>query len=105
MRIPLLRGRFFTSRDDEHAPLVAVVDDVFARTYFGDQDPIGRRVNLFSAVKNAGAAAEIIGVVAHVKQWGLDADDKQQLRSEMYRHFMQLPEDAITLAAPGTGVV
>ena len=46
MGIPLRRGRFFTVHDDEHSPLVAVVDDVFARKYFGDENPLGKRIRL-----------------------------------------------------------
>src|SRR5437762_8393870 len=46
MRIPLERGRFFTAQDRERSAHVVVIDEVFARKFFGDQDPIGRRVNL-----------------------------------------------------------
>jgi len=46
MQIPLKRGRFFTPNDNEHATAVAVIDDVFARTYFPHTDPIGQRLYL-----------------------------------------------------------
>src|SRR6266851_3661 len=101
MGIPLERGRFFTAQDNEHAAHVVVVDDVFARKYFGEQDPIGQRVNL----NNKGGVAEIVGVVGHVKQWGLDSDDKQSLRAELYFPHMQLPDEAMRLSASGTGVL
>ncbi len=42
MEVPLLRGRFFTPHDDETAPHVAVVDDVFVRRYFPHQDASGQ---------------------------------------------------------------
>src|SRR5207245_7742672 len=90
-----------TAQDDEHASHVIVVDDVFARKYFPDQDPIGKRIVL----EAKGGGAEIVGVVGHVKQWGLDTDDKQQLRAELYFPYMQLPDAAIRLAAPGTGAL
>ncbi len=101
MGISLERGRFFTTQDNERAAHVVVVDDVFARKFFGDQDPIGKRINL----NNKGGAAEIVGVVGHVKQWGLDTDDKQSLRAELYFPYMQLPEEAMRLSAGGTGVL
>ena len=101
MRIPLERGRFFTAQDNERSAHVVVIDEVFARKFFGDQDPIGRRVNL----TNKGGTAEIVGVVGHVKQWGLDTDDQQSLRAELYFPYMQLPDEAMRLSTSGTGVL
>ncbi|MFY9530632.1 MAG: ABC transporter permease [Candidatus Acidiferrales bacterium] len=101
MGIPLKRGRFFTPQDDEHSPLVLVIDDVFARKYFGNEDPIGKRLN----VDDYDKPAEIVGVVGHVKQWGLDADDTHALRAQVYLSFMQMPDIAIALVYAGTGVV
>ena len=46
MRIPLERGRFFTPQDNEHTPAVAVIDDVCARKYFPNENPIGKRIVL-----------------------------------------------------------
>lgn len=92
MRIPLRSGRFFTPQDDEHAPLVAVVDDVFARTYFPGQSVIGKRIVL----NNSGRKLEIVGVVNHVKQWGLDLDDANSLRAQLYISCMQMPDDFIS---------
>jgi predicted permease len=101
MGIPLQRGRFFTAQDREHSPHVIVVDDVFARKFFGDQDPIGKRLNLVSL----GGAAEIVGVVGHVKQWGLDSDDKQALRAQLYSSYMQAPDEIMHLSSSGTGAL
>jgi len=101
MRVPLRSGRFLESHDDERAPLAVVVDDVFARQYFGTEKVLGKRIYLMDHTE----PAEIVGVVGHVKQWGLGNDDSQQLRAQLYRPFMQLPEDSIQLAAPGTSVV
>jgi predicted permease len=101
MGIPLERGRFFTAQDNENASHVIVVDDVFAKKYFPDVDPIGQHIFL----DNKGGRAEIIGVVAHVKQWGLDSDDKEALRAELYFPYMQLPDQAMQLSGNGTGVM
>jgi predicted permease len=98
MGIRLQRGRFFTAQDRERSHKVVVIDDVFARKFFGDQDPIGRGVNLVSL----GGAAEIVGVVGHVKQWGLDSDDKQSLRAQLYTSFMQAPDEIMRLSSGGT---
>jgi predicted permease len=101
MGIPLESGRFFTERDDERAARVAVVDEVLANKFFAGQNPIGKRLHLSST----GEIAEIVGVVGHVNQWGLDADDREALRAQMYTPFMQLPDKAMSQSASGLGVL
>jgi len=102
MQIPVKRGRFFTADDNEHAPAVAVVDEVFARTYLPNLDPLGQRVHLSNF---DGQQTEIVGVVGHVKQWGLDTDDTEQLRAQLYTPYMQLPDQPLGLSPYGTDVV
>jgi len=101
MGIPLHRGRFFTPQDNEHAPLVVVVDDVFARKYFGNQDPLGKRIILNAT----GRKAEVVGIVGHVNQWGLDSDNTQSLRAQMYIPCMQMPDAFVAMVPSGMGVV
>jgi predicted permease len=91
MRTPLQKGRFFTAQDDEHSPLVVVVDEVFAHKFVPGQEAIGKRIHL----KSGSRVAEIVGVVGHVKQWGLDSDDTQSLRAQLYIPSMQMPDDYI----------
>jgi predicted permease len=102
MQIPLKRGRFFTPKDSEHAPAVAVVDDVFARTYFPNANPIGQRLFLSNFDSQQ---VQIVGIVGHVKQWGLDTDDTEQLRAQIYTPYMQLPDKPMALSPYGTTVV
>jgi predicted permease len=101
MGIALERGRFITAADDEHAPVVVDIDDVFARTYFPNEDPIGKRINF----AGFNVQAEIVGVVGHVKQWGLDADAKSAIEAQFDYPFMQLPEKLMPLAADAVAVV
>jgi predicted permease len=101
MGVTLERGRFVTANDDEHAPLVVDIDDVFARTYFPQQNPIGRRIN----IAGFDVQAEIVGVVGHIKQWRLDADPKSAVEAQIYYPFMQLPEKLMSLAKNGVAVV
>lgn len=101
MGIPLQRGRFFTAQDDEHSPHVVVVDDVFAHKFFPGQDPLGKRINM----DNDTGQAEIIGVVGHVKQWGLDLDDTHSLRAQFYFPCMQMPDKFIQMAPTGSVMV
>ncbi|HEV2388521.1 MAG TPA: ABC transporter permease [Candidatus Acidoferrales bacterium] len=101
MGITLERGRFVTPQDDERAPVVIDIDDVFARTYFPRENPIGKRIHL--AVFNV--EAEIVGVVGHVKQWGLGADATSAIEAEFFYPFMQLPEKLMPLVASAVAVV
>ena len=100
-RIPLERGRLFTAQDDEHSPAVIVIDEVFAGKFFPNQNSVGKRVNLASY----GKKAEIVGVVGHVKQWGLGAEPKTSIQAQFDFPFMQLPERLMRLAADSVAVV
>jgi predicted permease len=100
MRVPLKRGRFLSPQDSEHSPFVVVIDDKFARLAFGSQDPIGRHVNF--GILNI--TAEIVGVVGHVKQWGLDTDSTGPIQAQCYLPLSQLPDKVMSLAATGIGV-
>jgi predicted permease len=101
MGTTLQRGRFITPQDDEHAPVVIVIDDVFARTYFPHQNPVGKHVNL--ALFNV--QAEIVGVVGHVKQWGIDVDEKSKIEAQFDYPFMQLPEKLMSMTTDSVAVV
>jgi predicted permease len=90
MRIPLRRGRFFTSADSDQTPLVTVIDSRFARVYFHGQDPIGKRIN-FDILN---VTAEIVGVVGHVRQSGLDSHSS--LGPQCYLAVPQLPDNLIS---------
>ena len=101
MGVTLERGRFITPQDDENAPVVVDIDDVFARTYFPHENPIGKHIH----IEGFGVQAEIVGVVGHVRQWGLDADPKSAIEAQFDYPFMQLPEKLMPLAADAVAVV
>jgi predicted permease len=101
MGVTLERGRFISAQDDEHAPVVVDIDDVFARTYFPNENPIGKHIH----IEGFSVEAEIVGVVGHVKQWGLDADAKSDIEAQFDYPFMQLPEKLMPLAADAVAVV
>jgi len=101
MGIPLERGRFLTPHDNEHSPLVMVIDDHFARRHFGDQDPVGRRIN----VDILNITAEIVGVVGHVRQWGLDENAASPYQEQCYLSVFQIPDQVLPLAVRDIAVV
>jgi predicted permease len=99
MEIPLKRGRFFTAQDNERSPLVVAIDESFAEKYFAHEDPIGKSI----VDEFIGKPAEIVGVVGHVKHWGLD--DKINLHAQFYIPYAQIPDKFISRAADSTGVL
>jgi len=91
MRIPLLRGRFITDEDRLGGEGVAVIDDVMAQQAFPGQDPIGKHVWI-----NLGSdPLRIVGVVGHVRYWGLASDDQAKVRAMLYYPFAQVPDNLI----------
>ena len=102
MRMRLVRGRFFSPRDDNRAPRVVVIDDVFAQVHFPGADPVGKRVRISDYDYEP---AEIIGVVGHVKQWGLDQDETTAVRVQMYESVLQMPDELIGGLETGVVVV
>jgi putative ABC transport system permease protein len=69
MRIPMVEGRAFDARDGADANKVVIVNQTMARTFYGNQSPIGRRVRPSS--KDA-PWRTIVGVAADVKNGGID---------------------------------
>jgi predicted permease len=99
MGIRLKQGRFFTEQDDERSLPVAVIDEAFAHKYFGDQDPVGKRVYTEGTPPQPW---QIVGVVGHVKQWSLNSDDTDGLQAQLYLPFRALPDNNLPT---GAGVV
>jgi putative ABC transport system permease protein len=72
MRIALLRGRVFGPADTAASPPVAIVDEEFARKNFPHADPLQHRIVYNDKV------CQIVGVVRHVKDFGLNGTSREQ---------------------------
>jgi putative ABC transport system permease protein len=94
--IPLVRGRAFTDRDTEKAPMVAVVDQSFVDRHFPDADPIGQGIDIGNG---SDGFYEIVGVVGNVHHDGLDGNPSPT----MYVPFNQDVFDAMWVAARTDG--
>jgi putative ABC transport system permease protein len=86
MGIPLLRGGFFDAEDTNNSTPVIVVDSVLAHAYFPGKNPVGRSISIANW-----RSALVIGVVGHVRNWGLGKVSEFP-RSEAYASLNQLPD-------------
>jgi putative ABC transport system permease protein len=73
MEIPLLKGRTFTDADREDSLPVAIVDQTLADSFWPGEDPIGKRFKLDDDPASDEPWLEVVGVVGHVKNDGVDA--------------------------------
>ncbi|HUF11520.1 MAG TPA: ABC transporter permease, partial [Longimicrobiales bacterium] len=79
LSIPVLRGRDFSASDDvATSPMVAVVDEAFAKKHFPDEDPIGRGIDMGNG---SDGFYKIVGIVGNVHHEGLDAAPRPTMYS------------------------
>lgn len=86
MGIPVVAGRFFNDDDVMATPRVAAISAAFARLYFPNENPIGKRIS-FSFPPDPGVPREIVGIIADVRDTGVGEDPKPM----MYVPFAQSP--------------
>jgi len=76
-RIPIRRGRTFTTRDDASGPPVVIINESMAKQYWKDADPLNDRLVIGKGVRREFAAEQprqIIGVIADSRDGGLNND-------------------------------
>ena len=95
MQIPILAGREIDERDRPDSPLVAVISERLARTYFGNENPLGRRITFVDEKRDL----EIVGVSANVRYGGL----KQGSPMTVFAAASQFPPDRVTYALRTAG--
>lgn len=92
--ISLIRGRFFSHQDTADSLPVAIIDETLAERYWPGEDPIGKRMGaFFDRINGQVRIREIVGVVSHVKQYGLDGTSRVQY----YFPLSQRPQSAMFL--------
>jgi predicted permease len=101
MGVPLRRGNFFTSFDNIHSRLVMVIDERFERWYFPNQNPIGQHIYL----DGLDDPFEVVGVVGHVKQNGLDEDESSRETAQTYMSIDQIPDQFISILTKSAALV
>ena len=92
LKIPLLSGRIYDTRDGEEGQKVAIVNQAFARRFFPNGDPLGKRVG-FGCKESEGLCRTIVGMVGNIRQESITDD----VVPEMYLPFAQMRMNGMTL--------
>src|SRR5262249_28982342 len=71
MGTPLIVGRDFNERDTLSAPKVAIVNEAFARRFFGGHNPVGRTFRVEAGASRLDAVYEVVGLVKNTKYYNL----------------------------------
>ncbi len=90
MRIPLVRGRYFTDQDAEGAHSVVIINETLAQRFFPGEDPIGKRVDFLWGTTDTQEIAGVVGDVRH------EALDRPPL-AEIYVPYLQRPDLGVIL--------
>jgi predicted permease len=94
VRLPLRHGRFFDEHDVADVEQVVVIDEVLAQHAFPNQDAVGQRLFIQAMGRDP---VRVVGVVGHVRHWGLADDDRSQVRDQLYYPFAQVPDRLLRL--------
>lgn len=100
MRIPVREGRAFNDSDRAAAPLVAMVNETFARKWWPRATAVGHRIK-FGGPYREGPVYEIVGVAGDVSQMGLGTEPYP----EVYLPFSQSPNQAMVVMVRAGGDV
>jgi predicted permease len=95
MQIPILAGREIDDRDQAGSTPVAVISERLARTYFGNENPVGRRITFVDEKRDL----EIVGVSANLRNGGL----KQESPMTVFAAASQFSPDRVTYALRTAG--
>jgi putative ABC transport system permease protein len=97
--VSILKGREFNERDTEKTTPVIIVNETFARKFFPNEDPVGKRIKPGISVDDEKPAMrEIVGVVSTVRNRNLSSD----LRPGYFVPATQIPFNQMTLVVRTT---
>jgi putative ABC transport system permease protein len=89
MKIRLIEGRFLDDRDAQQSVRTSVISETMRRRYFPDRSPIGQ------IIQNPHGKSEVVGVVADVRNQGLDSEPRKQV----YLPLRQSPTAGMAVVA------
>lgn len=108
MRMPILKGRTFTERDDDTTERVMVVDENMARRFWPDSDPIGRRMYSPDSPNDLNPTPttkwiRVVGVVRSIRMKSLSETDSVGAYYYPYAQTARHDFSLVVRAAPGAG--
>src|SRR5262249_16251129 len=99
MNIPLIRGRYFDARDMTGSVPVAIIDETMHRKFWPNENSLGNRLSFQPHPQGNPIWREIVGIVGHVKQKGLEGESPVQY----YIPHRQRPVPAVFLVVRTAG--
>jgi len=99
MKIPLIRGRWFTPADGPGAPKVVLVSEGAARKFWPNEDPIGKPIAVGQPGFGARDGVQIIGIVGDVRYRQMD----ELPRPDVYISHLQSPQNSLVIFARTSG--
>jgi len=79
MGISMLRGRDFADKDAPDQPIVCIINETIARTFFSGTDPLGKRLKMARTDEEQHPWFTIIGVAGDVRSYGLEVKPRPQI--------------------------
>jgi putative ABC transport system permease protein len=92
MKIPLLSGRYYDARDGADGQKVAIVNQAFAKRFFANSEPVGKRIG-FACGESEGLCRTIVGVVGNIRQESIT----DEVAPEIYVPFSQMRLNGMTV--------
>jgi putative ABC transport system permease protein len=101
MGTPIIKGRAFNEQDTEKTPHIVIINETFARRFFSDTDPLGKRIKYgdLETPEDQSPWYTIVGVVADTRRTGFDSE----VRSETFLPLAQEPAGRLTLVVRAAG--
>jgi putative ABC transport system permease protein len=100
MRTPLIRGRLFSENDEASKEQVAIIDEATARRFWGDRDPLGRRLRFGQNAKLPWLS--VVGIVKDIKHDGLEVDGVPHIYVSMYQRQGRVMSIALRTSLPAS---
>jgi predicted permease len=94
--MPMVHGRLFTDWDNDNAPLVAIVNEAFARAWWPNDNPVGKRVKI-SGLNAATSWTTVVGVIADARTESIEEANIPKI----YECLFQGTDDALVLFLRG----